>query len=167
MFLRSSSGHGTDLLYLFGPTMYKNFFKMDFQSVSERRFSKNLKKIIGDFAYLGRPNVDIWQLYNKEKKNFYNINGGYSSQNRPKSEFWTDYLPFLSSKLPENGQNFVEPPNCGLYQMLMWILLGLIVLLMVSFTLLLLLCIRRNSKATKLPEQSIFTMNPRTLNNRS
>ena len=29
---RSSSAHGTDLVYLFGPTMYKNFFNSDYQS---------------------------------------------------------------------------------------------------------------------------------------
>ena len=29
---RTSAAHGTDMLYLFGPTMYKNFFNTDFQS---------------------------------------------------------------------------------------------------------------------------------------
>ena len=34
---RSSAAHGTDLIYLLGPTMYKNFFNSDFQSFSETR----------------------------------------------------------------------------------------------------------------------------------
>ena len=29
---RTNAGHGTDLLYLFGPTMYKKFFNSDYQS---------------------------------------------------------------------------------------------------------------------------------------
>ena len=28
----TTAGHGTDLLYLFGPTMYKKFFNSDYQS---------------------------------------------------------------------------------------------------------------------------------------
>ena len=30
---RTTAAHGSDLLYLFGPTMYKKFFNTDFQSV--------------------------------------------------------------------------------------------------------------------------------------
>ena len=29
---RTTAAHGSDLLYLFGPTMYKKFFNIDFQS---------------------------------------------------------------------------------------------------------------------------------------
>ena len=40
---RSSAAHGTDVVYLLGPTMYKNFFNSDFQSFSETRHSVKLK----------------------------------------------------------------------------------------------------------------------------
>ena len=43
---RSSAAHGTDLVYLFGPTMYKNFFNSDFQSFSETRHSFKFEILI-------------------------------------------------------------------------------------------------------------------------
>ena len=40
---RSSAAHGTDVVYLLGPTMYKNFFNSDFQSFSETRHGVKFK----------------------------------------------------------------------------------------------------------------------------
>lgn len=168
---RSSAAHGTDLLYLLGPTMYKTFFNTDFQAFSQSRFAKNLKDIIGEFARFGSPESLVlsgqWKLYNMQNKNFYNIYGSYSSydykQNRA-YDFWTSYLPYLSSKM-FNSESFnaTSPEallanSCTSFQIATWILLILCLIQVFSFIFLLLLCIKRYKRASQLPEQSIFTV---------
>ena len=103
---RSSSAHGSDLIYLFGPTMYKKFFANDFPSFSEGRLAKNMKSIFGDFSLYGAPisltNNDAWGLYNRGTKNYFEINSGTSNanyNNGKASEFWSKYLPFINSKI--------------------------------------------------------------------
>ena len=49
---RSSAAHGTDIIYLLGPTMYKNFFSKDFQSFSETRQDIKFKKILDKVVIL-------------------------------------------------------------------------------------------------------------------
>ena len=105
---RSSAAHGTDMLYLLGPTMYKNFFSTDFQSFAETKFAKNFKSIVGEFAYYGAPislsNIGAWKLYDKEIRNYFNIYGSYASseykRNEPE-EFWSNYLPSMSAQIAQ------------------------------------------------------------------
>ena len=115
---RSSSAHGSDLLYLFGPTMYKKFFNTDFQSYSETRFSENIKSIIGDFALYGAPkslsNIGAWTVYSMNQKNFYEMHSGLTSPSPYKDgrayKFWQNYLPYLSNEL---GGSSSQLPNPG------------------------------------------------------
>ena len=53
---RSSAAHGTDMVYLLGPTMYKNFFNSDFQSFSETRqwFSRQRSLISTRWIFFGK-----------------------------------------------------------------------------------------------------------------
>ena len=66
---------------------------------------------MGEFALYGAPlslsNTGSWDLYNKDKKNFYEIHGGLPSQS-PYNDgraynFWSNYLPFLSQELGESS----------------------------------------------------------------
>ena len=74
--------------------------------------------MIGDFANYGSPisisSTGNWNLYNSENKNYYSINGKFSSSkyngNRA-SKFWQTYLPELSSAMESNGNITATVPE--------------------------------------------------------
>ena len=160
---RTAAAHGTDLLYLFGPTMYKNFFNTDFQSFSEGGMAKNLKSIIGEFTIYGAPisltNSATWNEYNRDRKNYYNLYGGFSSSNYKgghASQFWYNYLPNLVQNLKDNDSNQsvisqqIQQSNaCFIYEISTWILLFTCISMMMGFCIALCLVFRR-SKGKKL-----------------
>ena len=159
---RTAAAHGTDLLYLFGPTMYKQFFNTDFQSFSEGGMSKKLKSIMGEFTVYGAPisltNSATWNEYNRDRKNYYNLYGGFSSSNYKgghASQFWYNYLPNLVQNLKVQSNQSVTSEQiqrsnaCFIYEISTWILLFTCISMMMGFCIALCLVFRK-SKGKKL-----------------
>ena len=133
---RSSPSHGSDLLYLFGPLMYRRFFGRGFQSNSEDRQARNLKQVFSDFVYGNFPGNLQWRPYTLLDRYYYEIDGAFEGR-RYRGEraynFWENYLPNLVEQVNAVNSTLIQE-ELIIYTAFTYIFLVILVIIIITLT---------------------------------
>jgi len=135
------AAHGSELLYLLGPTMFR-FLVGNAYGRAQQRLGVLLRDYWTAFIRDGNPVVgnfgDRWRPFTADEPGFYNLAGsvvevGYR---REDARYWNQFLPFIAG----GGSTTIEPPTTASplvdvadpYRTIMWVLVAFILLLIVA-----------------------------------
>ncbi|XP_068085152.1 acylcarnitine hydrolase [Anabrus simplex] len=173
----SGAAHGSEFLYLLGPTMMMQTVGRRL-TAPEDRLGKTMKRMWRDFILQGNPSPSSygyglgWKHYTGDENEWYILSDtiprqGYS---QPKSttaasSFWNDLLPRIealekeedSSKTEESSPSPVGPPmeqpdSSQPFRSAMYTLIGFVAILLI----LLIVCLVLLKKRTKERERDLF-----------
>ncbi|KAK4020400.1 hypothetical protein OUZ56_002382 [Daphnia magna] len=143
--------HGSELLYLFGPTVYRQEIGVGF-SRQDEAVSDLMKRAWLEFASLGDPTPSQfgfkWEPSTKDELKNYEIREQLARVPYPrhKVEFWNEFLPSLE-RAARGEEDVANPTNrppfdsrfrgdpTQPYQSIMWVLIAAISVLLVAFIL--------------------------------
>ncbi|XP_043234786.1 cholinesterase 1-like [Amphibalanus amphitrite] len=155
------AGHGSELLYLLGPTMFRLLVGNAFGR-PQQRLAIQLRGYWTAFIRDGHPQRgsfgERWRRFSLDDPTFYNLVGdvievGYR---RDDAGFWNTFLPFV-----EGGGSTVDPElsttaqplvyESRPYQVVMWVLVAVIILILIGLVAALLITRRwKRSQASDL-----------------
>ncbi|KAK7073760.1 hypothetical protein SK128_008394, partial [Halocaridina rubra] len=108
--------HGTDMIYLFAPTAYRQTFNMQL-TFGEEKIRQTLQRIVYTYASNGNPFLGQytprWDRYTPEESKYASlesssINQGYQ---RHLIAFWNQLLPDLAELVAKNDGRYTTTPT--------------------------------------------------------